>query len=168
MRKNDKYYYLAEGECEKKLIETFKEQKNLIVAGKVSHFNVIQDHITPAFLRTISEGTTMILVFDTDTNNTEILLENIALLNAHSHIKEVWCVLQVKNLEDEFKRSTNITEVKQLTGSRSNKDYKHALIKEKRLFEKLKNHNFDFSKFWVTSPTGVFKALSNDGLKIKL
>ena len=58
--KNNRFYYLVEGECEKKLIETFKEQKNMIIPGKVSLFNAVQSHITPAFLRTISENTTVL------------------------------------------------------------------------------------------------------------
>lgn len=168
MKKNDRFYYLVEGECEKKLIDTFKEQKDIIVPGKVIHFNVIQDHITSAFLRTISDNTTIILVFDTDTNNACILKENIALLAKHPHIKEVWCVTQVQNLEDELLRSTNLSDVTVLTGSKSHKEYKHDFICEKRLFEKLKKHSFDISKIWVTTPSGCYAHFVNSGYRIKL
>lgn len=168
MKKNDRFYYLVEGECEKKLIDTFKEQKNIIVPGKVIRFNVIQEHITPAFLRTISDNTTVILVFDTDTNSADILEKNIALLSNHPHIKEVWCVIQVQNLEDEILRSTDLSDVIVLTGSKSHKEYKHDLISEKRLFEKLKKHSFDINKIWVTTPMGCYSRLVNSGYRIKL
>lgn len=166
--KNNRFYYLVEGACEKKMIDVFKEEKNLIISGKVTPFNVIQDHITSAFLRTIPENTTVILVFDTDTNSTDILEANIQSLSKSSHIKEIWCVTQVKNLEDELLRSTNVSEVKFLTGSKSNKEFKHDLIIEKRLFEKLKKHNFNFSRFWSSSPTGIFSKFNNQSIKIKL
>ena len=85
--KDNRYYYLVEGECEKKLIEVFKEQKNLITTGKVIPFNVIHEHITPAFLRTIPENTIVILVFDTDTNSVNVLDANIQALSKSKHIK---------------------------------------------------------------------------------
>lgn len=165
---NNRFYYLVEGECEKKMVEVFKDQKDLIISGKVLPFNVIQEHITPAFLRTIPENTTVVLIFDTDTNNVSILEANIQVLSRNKHIKNVWCITQVNNLEDELLRSTNVSEVKLLTGSKSNKEYKHDLITEKRLYEKLKNHDFDFSRFWSTSPTGLFASYNNQSIKIKL
>jgi len=120
------------------------------------------------FLRTISNNTTIILVFDTDTNNASILDNNIALLSKHPHIKEIWCVIQVHNLEDEILRSTSLSDVTILTGSKSHKEYKHDFISEKRLFEKLKKRSFDINKIWVTTPDGCYAHLVNEGYKIKL
>lgn len=80
---------------------------------------------------TIKSGTTIVLVFDTDVGDSKILNENIRFLEKQSTIKKVLCITQVKNLEDEFKRSCNIKQIKELTGSKSNKDFKTDLIKEK-------------------------------------
>jgi len=163
-----RYYYLVEGECEKKILEAFKERKGIVLSGKISVVNVVQERITNAFLRTIQDNTIFILVFDTDTSSIEILEENIVLLKKNRHVKEVWIITEVLNLEDELIRSTNVSEVRTLTGSRTNSEYKHDLIKEKRLMAKLEYHEFRFDAFWVTSPTGVFGRFTNDGKKIRL
>jgi len=168
MKKNERYYYLVEGECEKKLLEVFKEQKSMIIPGKVSCFNIVQEHITTAFLRTLPDNTTVILLFDTDTNNADILLDNIRALTNHTHVKSVKCVPQVKNLEDELVKTTNIKEIRELLGSKSNKDFKHDFISEKRLFEKLRLHKFDFSVLWSSLPEGAFKRINNDANTIKV
>lgn len=165
MKNTDRFYYLVEGACEKKIIETFKEQKNLIVSGKVIVFNAVQDRISPVFLRTIQDNTICILVFDTDTANVDILEENIHKLQDNR--KKVWLVLQVNNLEDELVRCTDVSEVKYLTGSTTNSEFKHDLINEKRLFDKLMKHHFDFTKIWITRPDGVFRHFINEGQKIK-
>lgn len=168
MRNTDRYYYLVEGECEKKLIEILKEQKNLIVPGKVNIFNVVQNKISPAFLRMIQENTVFILVFDTDTDNTAILEENIKNLKKNNHVKDVWLVMQVENLEDELIRSTNVPEIKYLTGSKTNREFKRDFIAEKRLYDKLKTHHFDFSKIWVTPAMNRFVSYVNSGYKVKV
>ncbi len=168
MGRNDRFLYIVEGECEKKLITTFKEQKDIIVSGKVQTFNVVQELLTNMHIRTIKDNTIVILVFDTDTNNIEIVNENIKFLKKARNIKDVWLVLQVKNLEDELVRATNVTQIKNLIGSKSNKDYKHDFIHEKNLYDKLKCHNFEINKLWITSPMGVFKLFKNQGAKVKI
>lgn len=72
-----------------------------------------------------------------------------------------------RNLEDELKRSCKIKQIRELTGSRSNSDYKHDLIKDSRLAEKLKNANFDISVFWNSVDTGNFKHVINEAKKVK-
>ena len=67
-------------------------------------------------------GTSVVLVFDTDTGNIDILRENIQFLRKEQNIKEVICITQVKNLEDELIRSCDIRQIKELTGSKSNKE----------------------------------------------
>lgn len=42
MRKNVRYHYYVEGNCEKKLIDEFKKQQLPIIAGKIDVFNAIQ------------------------------------------------------------------------------------------------------------------------------
>ena len=62
-----------------------------------------------------------------------MLKENIKILNKCPEVNKVICIPQVNNLEDELIRSCNIKQIKELLGSRSNKDYKHDLIAEKNL-----------------------------------
>ena len=89
------------------------------------------------------------------------------ILKKHPRVKETWCVMQVYNLEDEIKRSTDVKEIKDLLGSKSNKEYKHDFIIEKNLYDKLRRHQFDFERIWVTSPDNAFSVIKNCGEKIK-
>ena len=132
---NKNYHYFVEGEDEKKLLSVLKTDMQLILPGKIEHFNIIQEKITKPRLMTIKSGTTIVLVFDTDVGDS--------------------------------KRSCNIKQIKELTGSKSNKDFKADLIKEKNLSKKLSAKNFNFKKFWNTVPTGNFQSIHNDASKIK-
>ena len=64
-------------------------------------------------------------------------------------------------------RSTDVKEIKDLLGSKSNKEYKHDFIIEKNLYDKLRRHQFDFERIWVTSPDNAFSVIKNCGEKIK-
>ena len=108
MRKNVRYHYYVEGNCEKKLIDEFKKQQLPIIAGKIDVFNAIQEEFSNTRLRMLPENTVVILVFDTDTGIVETLFKNLEILKRHPHVKETWCVMQVHNLEDEIKRSKQI------------------------------------------------------------
>ena len=162
-----KYHYFVEGKCEKKLIDTLKEQKNLIVPGRVEVYNVTQKRLTELKLRPLSSGTIIILVFDTDTAQMDILKENIKLLSKSSRFKDVWCLLQVKNFEDEIIRSTVVRNVKDIFKSENLDGFKEDFIKEKNLYRKLCDIGFDLAKMWVTNPDECYCWLENDGDKIK-
>ena len=71
--KNVNVQYFVEGEDEKKLINTLKNQLGVIQSGKVQKLNVIENKISMNILRTLKKGTVVVLVFDTDTGKTEIL-----------------------------------------------------------------------------------------------
>lgn len=166
MRRGMYYHYYVEGEDEVKLVNTLKTDLQLIVPGKVQKFNVVEQKLTKLRLRELKTGTTVVLVFDTDTNKITTLLENIRLLEKESIVKEVLCVSQVKNLEDELVRSCDIKQVRELTGSKSNKDYKRDMIKDSNFAQKLKNHKFDIGRFWDTVDEN-YREIGNDGYKIK-
>lgn len=167
MGKGGKYHYFVEGACEQKLISVLKEQKNIIISGKVDILNVVQERLTDLKLRPISSDTTIILVFDTDTGETEILRENLKILKKN-HFKKVWCVIQVKNLEDEIVRSTSLRDVKDLFKCKSLDDFKEQFIREKNLYKKLSDKVFDLDKMWITEPPHEYGWIKNDGEKIKL
>lgn len=109
MRKSGIYQYYVEGEDERSLLNTLKLDLRCIESGKIDKFNVIQSRFTTARMRTLKTGTTVVLVYDTDVEmNTKILDENIAFLKRQKGIKEVICIPQVRNLEDELVRACNI------------------------------------------------------------
>lgn len=107
------------------------------------------------------------LIFDTDTDQIDTLLENIRFLQKQSIVKKVICVPQVKNLEHELLRSCNIKQIKELTGSKSNSNYKHDLIQHKNLSNALKTHEFNIEKFWCKDPAYPFDTIKNESLSIK-
>lgn len=70
--------------------------------------------------------------------NTKILDENIAFLKRQKGIKEVICIPQVRNLEDELVRACNIKNIVDLTKSLTKADYKRDLINCSNLSDRLK------------------------------
>ena len=51
MGKGARYHYFVEGECEKKLISVLKEQKNLIVPGKIDVLDVTKERLTNLLIK---------------------------------------------------------------------------------------------------------------------
>ena len=71
--KNRYVQYYVEGEDEVKLLNTLKGKMRLIRAGKVQKLNATTCTLTDARLRTLSQNTMVVLIFDTDAGNPEIL-----------------------------------------------------------------------------------------------
>jgi len=160
--------YYVEGECEKKLINCLKN-KQLIIAGRAEVFNVLEKKLSVAKLMKVKPGTTFILLFDTDTtNDLSTFKENCLLIKNEVHQAKIYTILQVNNLEDELKRATSISQIKDLTGSKSNSDFKADFINLSDCFSTLLNHNFDLSKMWCQTTTGPFACLKQNTDKIVL
>lgn len=70
---NRRYFYLAEGECEEKLLEALQLKPSLIHHGKVEKYNIIQDELPKRKLMQYPSGCVVVLVFDTDKDVTEHL-----------------------------------------------------------------------------------------------
>ena len=168
MTRERRFHYYVEGECEKRLIEVFKEHGGLIVPGKVDVFNVVNRRLSEMHLRAFRQNTIVILVFDTDTKDTSILEYNISFLRKASNVKAVWCIPQVCCFEDELCRATDLKRARDLIGSLSDKEFKHDFLKEKNVFLKLEDHGFDISKLWASEASGPFAGIQNSGKYIKL
>lgn len=161
------YHYFVEGQDEEKIVKVLKTDLQYIVPGKVQVFNVVQQRLTKLRLMSLKPDTTVVLIFDTDKGKTSILSENISFLKNYSNIKEVLCITQVKNLEDELTRSCDIRQIKELTGSKSNREYKHDMIKDSNFDRKLIKFNFNFDLFW-SSIDEAFSDIKNNAQKIKI
>lgn len=168
MKQNVKYQYFVEGETEKKLVDELKKAGGLILPGTVSKLNVKQKLLGSARLANLAENTVVILIFDTDTKDLEVLRKNIQILKESRNVRKVWCVMQVENLEDELVRATEIHEIKDLIGCKSNSDFKRDWLREKHLLEKLQRHGFRFSLFWASQPQGVYSDIENCGYRVKI
>lgn len=102
MRTIEHYIYLCEGQIEKKILEIFIKEFHILIPGKLEVFNVIQDRLKTSYLAAHSKYTHFVLVFDTDTNNSTILQENLRFLQNHFSQDKIIVVPQVRNIEDEL------------------------------------------------------------------
>ena len=168
MRKNTSIHYFVEGEDEKKLVNVLKTDMRIIKPGKVQKLNVLQNHISDTILRTFKEGTTVVLIFDTDTNQIDILNKNIKKLKNCRFVSSIITIPQVPNLEKELVRSCNINKITELLNSKSVKDFKNDLIHISNLDKKLKEHDFNLNIFWSQQPKAPFQNIPNNSNNIKI
>lgn len=164
--KNIQYY--VEGEDDQKVVNTLKTELGVIKTGKVHVLNVVEQEIPDMRLRALSRGTTVVLVFDTDTGNTEILNKNITKLRQCSFVSEVILIPQVPKLESELVRSCNIKQIKELLNSRSDGDFKRDIIRVTNLSKKLIEHNFNINLFWEKKPGPPYQHIDNQSAKVKI
>lgn len=78
---NNKCIYYVEGPCEQQLIAALKESPSKLIPGKVKVYNVVQNLIPKSQMLSIQSGTTVVLAFDTDVEQTTNLKKNLELLN---------------------------------------------------------------------------------------
>ena len=169
MRKKEIYHYYVEGDDEKHLLDALKREIGCIQPGKVEKFNVIQQRITIARIRPLKQDTIVVFVYDTDVeSNLEILSQNAAFLHKQKGIRDLICIPQVRNLEEELVRCCDISNVGELTKSSTKTDYKRALISCTNLGARLKMCGFDVSKLWSQIPANGFQKFGNGAEKIKL
>lgn len=169
MGKKAIYHYYVEGEDEKSLLNALKRDMGCIESGKVDKFNVIQNKFTVARIRPLKPGTIVILIYDTDVEtNIEILQYNVNFLKKQSGIKDILCIPQVKNLEDEIVRACEIRNARELTKSGTKTDFKSDLISCSNLGARLCKCQFDVSKFWSQKPANSFAQFGNDAESIKI
>lgn len=139
---------------------------------KISEFgrklNVIQNHFTIARIRPLKPDTVVVLVYDTDVAFTDVLRENLIFLNKQKNIKEVLCIPQVMNLEDELKYACRIKNIGELTHSGTKKDYKRDLRNCSNLGARLHDCGFEMTKLWSRQPQNAFSEFGNAAEKIRL
>lgn len=160
--------YFVEGKCEVTLLRALKENPQKILPGQIREFNLIQQVIPKSILMMIRPGTKVVFVFDTDVPVTQYLRSNIYLVKKTCTKVEIIFLPQVKNLEDELERCTDVSRVSDLTQSASKKDFKRDFCAKKNCRAILDRHNLDVSKLWMTTPPKEFSFVSSNGNKIKV
>lgn len=165
--KRQRLLYYVEGDDEVKLLNTLKSELFAIEPGKIEKFNVIQQRITKGRLISIPEDTIVVLVFDTDTGNIDILNENIRALESCQAVSKVITIPQVRNLEDELVRSCNIRYIRELLNSSSDSDFKSDIRKITNLKSKLTEHEFDINCFWNSTPCIPYDGIANMACEVK-
>ena len=166
---NRKCIYLTEGECEAKLVRALQEAPALVRAGKVKRFNVIQNELPASILMTFDPGSTVILIFDTDTDFTEHLKVNLDNLRKQCAKVEVLTVAQVHSFEEELEHATDVTKAQDLTQSESVSEFKSAVnrMNTTQFRRTLENHHLDISKLWSKRPPKAFAFLTQGSDLVK-
>ena len=160
--------YFCEGPCEEALINALKQEPSLIAPGRARSFNVIQNQIPNSILLSIKQGTSVVFVFDTDKEITDKLRKSIEQVNKLCPRSKLVFLIQVKNLEDELIRCTDVKRVTDLTQSQSVSNFKTTFCRIKDLRELLERHKIDIGKLWATNPPEVFAFVPQNSKLIKL
>ena len=160
MSKSERIQYFVEGECEEKFINAYKNGESAFLKpGKVEILNPVNKYISEARARTIKQNTIIVLVYDIDKGNIDVLKANIDVLKKHS-LSRIIHIQSVMNFEDEIVRSTNLKKIDDMFSTIGVDKFKDAFIKHKNIVSKLKTVQFDNSLFWTTiCEKGHFKDL---------
>lgn len=166
---NRKFVYLTEGECEAKLVRALQEPPALVKPGKVKKFNVVQNELPASILMTFAPGSTVILIFDTDTVTADHLKLNLDKLRKQCAKVEVLTVAQVHSFEEELERATDVAKAQELTQSESVGEFKTAVnqMNAAQFRRTLENHHLDMFKLWSKGPPQTFGFLAQGSDLVK-
>lgn len=152
--------YYCEGEDDQKLIDALKVFPSKILPGKSKKLNVIQSLIPKSILLGIKPETNVALVFDTDvTTNLDVIKKNIENIRKYCHGVKIIYLLQVKNLEDELVRCTDVKMILELTKSKSLSNFKTDFrkMKDEQCRNTLERHRIDVNSLWTTKAPDEFE-----------
>lgn len=164
---NRKTVYLVEGGCEKALIDALKGHPAVLQAGKVHVYNVTSKCLSRGFMMTITPGSEVVLVFDTDTDDATTLLKNLQLLAEAGASYKIITIPQVNNFEDEIVRSTDVRKPSELTNSKSLSNFKADFIRVKDCRALLDKHGFRIEKLWTRRANNSFSNIVQMSMIIK-
>ena len=162
--------YYCEGEDDQKLIDALKVAPFKIQPGKSKKLNVVQTLIPKSILLGIKPDTNVVLVFDTDvTTNLYIVKKNIENIKKYCRGVKIINLLQVKNLEDELVRCTDVKTVLELTKSKSLSNFKADFrkMKDEQCRSMLDRHRVDVERLWTTKAPGEFEFAERNSSVIK-
>ncbi len=170
MKKNNPLVYIVEGETEKKLIQSIKNE--FIFPGKIYVRNLVQVKSIETLVRLIQNNSYVVIVFDTDINEikaVENLSKNIKLLKKLKNVKEIILIPQRLNLEDELIFSSSIIKIKEFTKSKSNTEFKKDFltITDLNVLKRIREINFDIDKFWNRNADNLYDRFENESRLIK-
>ncbi len=162
--------YYVEGKCEEQLINVLKAEPRRLTPGKVKDHNIIQKEIPRREVNMIGQGTTVVFVYDTDVEKTDMLMKNIEHVMKYAAQTKIVHMAQVRNFEDEIVRSTDVKKVQDLTRSKSVSDFKtdFCRMKIQECRNALERHHLDISILWSKKPPKAFDSVKQGGDTVKL
>ncbi len=112
----------------------------------------------------------MVLIFDTDvTTNLDVVKKNIENIKKYCRGVKIINLLQVKNLEDELVRCTDVKSVLELTKSKSLSNFKADFrkMKNEQCRNMLDRHKINVDRLWTTKASGEFEFAERNSSAIK-
>ena len=147
MASNKIYHYFVEGECEEKLINTYKTKPyQYFKSGKVEVFNFINEEISNPRLLALKKSTIVILIYDIDVENMKTFEGNIKKLKTAGF--KVHHIQSIKRFEDEIVYSTNLKDINKMFNTENCDEFKRRFINQSKIDKKLEKVNFDKDKIW--------------------
>lgn len=167
---NNKCIYYVEGPCEQQLVAALKENPAKLIPGKIKVYNVVQNLIPKSQLLSIQCGTTIVLVFDTDVEQTTNLKKNLERLRKYCGRLYIVYLPQVLNLEDELVRCTDVQNVVDLTRSNGVRNFKtdFCKLKVKDCRAMLERHGLKTERLWTTKVPEAFTFVESNSNRIKV
>lgn len=162
--------YYCEGEDDQKLIDALKSSPSKIQPGKSKKLNVVQNLIPKSILLGIKPDTNVVLIFDTDvTTNLDVVKKNIENIKKYCRGVKIINLLQVKNLEDELVRCTDVKSAMELTKSKSLSNFKADFrkMKNEQCRNMLDRHKINVDRLWTTKASGEFEFAERNSSAIK-
>lgn len=163
--------YYCEGEDDQKLIDALKVAPGKILPGKSKKLNVVQSLIPKSILIGIKHDTNVVLVFDTDvTTNLDVVKKNVENIKKYCRGVKIIYLLQVKNLEDELVRCTDVKNVTELTRSKSLSNFKADFrkMKDEQCRNTLERHKLAVDRLWTTTAPVEFDFAEKNSELIKV
>ena len=167
---NNKCIYYVEGPCEQQLVAALKQNPAKLIPGKIKVYNVVQNLIPKSQLLSIQCGTTIVLVFDTDVEQTTNLKKNLERLRKYCGRLYIVYLPQVLNLEDELVRCTDVQNVIDLTRSNGVRNFKtdFCKLKVKDCRAMLERHGLKTERPWTTKVPEAFAFVESNSNRIKV
>lgn len=109
-----------------------------------------------------------VFVFDTDVPITEKLKQNIARVEKYCKQSKLIFLPQVRNLEDELVRCTDVAKVTDLTRSKSISNFKTDFCKMSNRRVALTKHQLNVLRLWTTNPPEPFTFIPQNSNAIKV
>lgn len=162
--------YYVEGQCEEQLINALKTEPRRLTPGKVKVHNIILEEIPRREVNMINPGTTVVFVYDTDVEKTDVLKKNIEHVMKYATQTKIVHLAQVRVFEDEIARSTDVKKAQELTRSKSVSDFKtdFCRMKIQDCRNALERHHLDVFMLWNRKPPKAFGFVKQGGDTVKL
>lgn len=163
------YQYFVEGECERFFIKQFSHCKDQhFKSGKVDVHNVVNEKLSSSILTALKNDTTLILIYDVDKYNSDLLQENLKLIKKYAQVREIIHIQSIKNFEDELVRCSKVNNVDEIFSTKSSDEFKKKFLACKDLSAKMKQIKLDFDKLWSKDTNcNELRKLRSDSKKIK-